>query len=74
MSVDKSTLPELPGLRHPKKTAGPFPFENENIRAIDKNRLVQALATAPKIWENREVKISWIANNIVVKYGFEVKL
>lgn len=65
---------ELLGLRHPNRANSTFPFNNENIMAIEKSRLIQALDAAPKIWENGGVKVARVAEDVVVKYGPEVKI
>lgn len=41
---------------------------------IERSQLVQALDSAPTIWENGGVKIVRIADNAVVKYGYDVKI
>lgn len=69
-----SQVLELPGLRRPNRTNGPFPLDNENVMAVQKSRLIQALDVAPKIWENDGVTVAQVAEDTVVKYGHEVKI
>ncbi|KAB8069845.1 kinase-like domain-containing protein [Aspergillus leporis] len=64
----------LPGLRRPNKTIGPFPFDDIDIRTIQRHTLVHALSTAPKIWDNGGVKVARIARGVVVKYGHDVNI
>lgn len=67
-------VPELPGLRRPNKTNGPFPLNDEDIKIIEESRLLQALDVAPKIWENGGVTVARVAEGTVVKYGHEVQI
>lgn len=77
MPVDLNSLSpsiELPGLRRPMTTVGPFVFNGKDMKTIERSQLVQALDFAPTVWENGGVKIVRIADNAVVKYGHDVKI
>ncbi|BDD55375.1 hypothetical protein MAP00_000900 [Monascus purpureus] len=65
---------ELPGLRRPMKTHGPYAFSEEELKTVDRNQIVGVLDSAPTIWDKGGVKIVRIAENAVVKYGCEVKI
>ncbi|KAJ5102464.1 hypothetical protein N7532_002993 [Penicillium argentinense] len=65
---------ELPGLRRPMKTNGPYAFSENEIKTIERSQVVRVLDSAPTIWENGGIKIVRIADNAVVKYGYDVKL
>ncbi|KAJ5577554.1 uncharacterized protein N7459_006518 [Penicillium hispanicum] len=65
---------ELPGLRRPMESSGPYAFSEEEIKTVGRSQLVGVLDSAPTIWENGGVKIVRIADNAVVKYGYDVQL
>ncbi|QKX59502.1 uncharacterized protein TRUGW13939_06636 [Talaromyces rugulosus] len=44
------------------------------MKSAKRSQLVQVLDSAPTIWQNGRVKIVRIADNAVVKYGYDVKL
>lgn len=65
---------QLPALRAPTQTTGPFPLDGEDSSNMSRNQIKRVLDSAPKVYWNGDTQITRIANDVIVKHGADVQI
>ncbi|KZF24945.1 phosphotransferase enzyme family protein [Xylona heveae TC161] len=65
---------DLPALRPPTKTTGPFPLDGQDVSTLSRAQIKQALGKGATVYHNCSTRIARIHEDVIVKYGADVNI